>query len=726
MSYSKKVTKQFRDAEQKDIEIILSQKDVNLHQLELCLWINENLTTQFLSEHAEVREHLTTLFEDINTYFVQKRLAENEHLQAVLDVQKLFSQSGEKIKKQPGDEVFRIFTTPESQIKAYEEAKSLQNILANYYSQTAELSDIGKDADLCYTGFSNDNRWNGRLNLLLDEVGKYVAQPEIEALAEAKIGAIFAYATFDSPNTHFTYHSEAGIRTFEQRMIDTVSKNPNSIQAKFYVAHSDNVLMQWRHNCGRDGAKMKYTETMQQLVDKLIDKNPKMALVCLDKVKTYCAAEYLANIYEKSGQEAVLLMLSAKIQSDMKENNGLNFKNKALAHYWGSVTNNDDLQKTAKTPIANEVSLDATTLGLLRRDKPLVEELKKTKISKMTINTQLLQNEADLKMLEDVIAAQPALSEIKLVGEGTLNAQVLLKATELKKLDIGPTTINEPEKLIGALQHLETIVSETRYGAKNKTDMTALYEALMEKRPAKLNKINLPFKKKEEDDLMEKFPDLLINYREYNNSPLQSRNAAIIKAIESKKIEDVKRVIRSEGLIEYLQLIDKKNRPSFKELNEVVEGWPSGSCFDAMRSTYGNRYFEMLAQVADLCGLKELQIEAKVLSAANDKKLPEYLETLSPKERPHFSDFLKQTVSAESNERLLDKIRKAYPKNQHEAVLMKVLALTSATDKDLEVLGAEQDFQQVAKRYAAQKKQAENAAATRAAFEKWKEEHRGA
>ena len=116
MSYSKKTAKQLQATKQKDIEIVLSQENLDLYQLEVCLNIDENITTIFLAEHTDAQECVKKLFEDPNTYLVQKRLRDNGSLQKVFDVNTQFVQTEEKLKKLPGEEIFRIFTTKEDDI----------------------------------------------------------------------------------------------------------------------------------------------------------------------------------------------------------------------------------------------------------------------------------------------------------------------------------------------------------------------------------------------------------------------------------------------------------------------------------------------------------------------------------------------------------------------------------------------------------------------------------
>ena len=778
------ITTLVNNVQKSDIETILQTNDLNLYQFELCCNISLEYTANFLENHPDIVNNIKKLFEDNDSYYLQKNLtakiakekeqnifervikceeiAEDkysredtyryhdidpyiqgvgykeyrkyferrctaaEKLDSLFNFDKAVQQTEKRIKKSSGEECFRILTTPIEDIKEYNEAKKLQAVLEKYYDQTSFLAErTGFNTDLYYTYLNADSAFS-YVPGALDMLGKYRSQPKIEQLYEEKLRSLISMKTINESDRHFNCFSRAGINHFSKKMTETILKDPSSEDSKFYIQLGKEIY--------RKQEFLLYgKEPITSLATTLAKKHPDIAIEFLKLYLSEYKFEDIEKLYEKN--KALLPIVIEKLESYQDKNGTYTPSNKIRAHNYWLQTKDPKLKAIARAPLPTTITVDSNLISLSKNSDyaPIFEDLKNAQIDSLKVNLNDFEP-SDFDTLQKILQNYPNLKTIDFIGttskkkQYNIDAKILLSNKNLEHIKFGENiTVDNAEILLKDFPNLTTIEKCNNTTFNNSA---IFWQTLREHKPQQLENIikvtQNDISKEELKAIMNQYPDL---YIEHNISTLQKmsdRNQAIINAKKSKNLEDIRWVAITGGIIEYLKLIDKKDRPSFDDLNQKIEtNYSDDSCFDEMRDEYGNKYFETLTEVADLCGFTEIKEEAELLSAVQDKRIVEYLKSQKPEDIPPFTRLSQKTVGTEKGDSILTYIKKRYSKEEYPTVLAEVLTLTKATEKDLQSLENDKDFGTIVKQYAERQKLDKQAKATKSAFEQWKKQQSG-
>ena len=554
--------------------------------------------------------------------YFKERATAAEKLNKLFDFEGKFADTVQRTKELPGEKCYEICMTPIEQIEAYVQAQNLREVLETYYDQTSFLAER-RDNDLFYTYLHGDNAF-AYAEKALSMIGKYRNCPEFEKMIEDKTAALISMQTIDGQERSFSYFSRSGVSAFRRHMAEAALKDPTSEDSLFYFEHEENVFKQDVDN--HNGSSEMYAQIAAAHPD------------LFEGIESYDAAGF-AKLYDKSHDERLVPILTAKVKGMKHKDGTLPLEAKVLAYTYAEITGNKELKEMAVMPI-DELRISGKALRVFKDDvdyQPLFEELWGADKDKIIIEN-ITQEDTKTKPFRNLISENPYLREIEFNdrNEIEIDAKSLLNPN-LKKINLGYIVVSNIEELIELLPDMEEIASWTD---KN-TDK--IYASLMKKRPEKLERVHIRDKNGESYQLMRKYPDLLVNDSDRSRSDLQWRNAAIVSAKKSKDINDVISVVYHKGIVEYLELIDEKDRPSFEDLSNKKEEYPYKNCFDVMKEKYGDQYLATLAVVAGLCGLTEIKKEAAIREAVQEVRVLEYLSTAKPEDWPTFEDLNKKS-----------------------------------------------------------------------------------
>lgn len=710
-----------RDQIQKrDIATILQTNDLNPYLLEICRTINAEYTKKFLKKHPAIKNKI----KEFSTYPENPKKQEQAKILHYILI---------RYYEQATDLAYRMASDyDDDSYDNYED----NNYDYNYYSYSDQDNDYSNnddnynssDYDLNNTDDYNalslsntylaEDYYYDRIPYELDMVGKYCSQPTIEKLYEKRLAGILTMETIDGMHYNFYDYSHAGEKAFLNKMVKTVLKDPTSNSSKFYLKYEDRIA--------------KPTEKIQvylTIADGLITAHPDFAKRFIDKIleSSSICLKYLPQL-DKLYDATQYIRIKDEIKNFIicTAGNTECFESKILACKYSVKFNDSDLKEFLNTPFKGESHsyyIDENTISLLQENvdfQPFYNTLNSSSIK--NIHYSLYEQNDDI--LQKILQNCPMLENISIHCE-EFDARMLLENKNLKVIDFGLEQVNNAETLLEGLPKLEKI---TQYESFNNKD--AFWDALMKHKPDNLEYIDVSPEDIEEEKakvLMEKYPNLCIHYpfyydtNKYDDSErgklkkLYNRNAAIIKAKKSKHVVDIAHVIENKGIIEYLNLMDKNDRPTLEDWQKPTI---RGNCFSYLETYYSDNYLETLKNVADLCSIPKLKKEATLLEIIKKKQLSEFLGALKPNERPSITNLLLDNMLTDKAS-LTKHIKNAYNDNYPE-VIKEILTLYRPTDKELELLQSNIDITPNIEQYKRQLQYEKNAATTKSAYEKWK------
>lgn len=263
-----------------DLRTILQSDKLDIYQIDACLKLDRSLAIKMLNEDKKLQTKVEDSLSNPENFLLLEEIKKRGTLKGVLNVDKLLKTATKRLYALPGKDVFRILRHNHDNLEQEQRAAKLCEILDNYYNQTEDLSSRN-DNDLFYTSYKDASYWGETEKSWLDEVGKYTDQPAMEKMLEKRLARIYSLYAYPGINWDrdddkkggkrykghsFCYMSRKGAENFAEKMAESLLKDPQSPQSKFYLQYAKTVFDQ------REFGHL-YLEMAEKLLPKLLPQN---------------------------------------------------------------------------------------------------------------------------------------------------------------------------------------------------------------------------------------------------------------------------------------------------------------------------------------------------------------------------------------------------------------------------------------------------------------------
>lgn len=680
-----------------DVKRILSSEDLSLGMVYYCFRrLSPNATVNAIISNPKLKAKVKDLFKDHKTLFLQREINQYMKRFGISDFEPLVKATEERLKQQPGAEVFAVMDTSLYDLEEVKALSVLREVQDQYYDQTETLTGYPATCYLYYHDEGHDSYWNndeGARLKILDYLGTYRDNPPLEDVLEEKIGRIFAYYSYHELYTDKKLNSisEVAANRFEKRLYEALEKDIDSPESKFYLKHAPKVFRYDR--VGDKYVKLamymldNYQETRPELCEEVFDGLKEVSYYrddcreasqrvreelrhdpASDKAKLYW--QYFSKMFD---YEEYAEMVNKTVKEHKEDNPQLcdmickgfakTGKEEDVKKLYLEFPNADLADRMAEDVKNYSHSIPELYEYFARTGLKCFEDKMREKLAeKNTLRIVNLKKDMDYQPLFDMLKTMPNIITVE-IGESmskkqlhglfdgndnitcakfgnavkTIDADVFTKARNLEKIDsvnVDGFVLTSPEKII---QHLPAIrvIGHSKF---NKDGAEKLFKALMVHKPASLEAIpQSELTDKQAEQLMRKYPDLVVGYYSGNEMlrTLQSRNKDVINAKTLHK--PLRHIIDSKILNEFLVSVPADKRPTYEDFSQPMteqSGEKFDSYFDFMRKKYGRRFEPELLKTAQLLKFTEAEKELKLLEAAKNHKAAKYIESLPPEERP--------------------------------------------------------------------------------------------
>lgn len=717
-----------------DIRRILSSADLDFQLLDLCLDINEDATIALLRNDNKIRDNVKKLFGDCKTYMKQKKLAGFFEKNNMKEFGELVKQSAEKLKKLPGEEIFAIMDT--NIVPAKHDLRPLNNVLDLYYKQTSELSRRAPESWLYYCHIGQSGYWDDYKLGLLDYVGKYKDVPILEELLEEKLGRTYAHYSYHE-NARFRSVRQEGVVKFEENLYKEIKKDINSPKAAFYLKFAKDVLS-WNEY------SYKYAEFASFMMENYFDKNPELCKGIIAELKNKYGY-YVDDSKKKFKQDMIKSLkkdsYSPKSQFYVEQAANILFTQKIdesgldKGEYRSFVSEAVNALKDKNPELCDKICKDAVPhlkdgdlveLYITYPSKELEESIKqyaeKLSESKQKINIiKLYEHILQIKLPAMEKALERILTSNKVVLDKKRDENVDYKPLidKIRTLPIEKLSISSGANWVKELFPLSEILKlpdlkELRLELKTE-EATEAYKILMHEKPENLQKLDISLSFEQSNDLMKKYPDLLIEGGQYD---LYDRNETVIKA--KSKADPLLYAINEEVWLEYLSVLPVKKQPTLQDFIK-----PEKNYFELIRKKADNleKYQQAIIKAAEFINDQSVKDEIALWKAAKEHNIVEHLQQLPEDRRPTLEYMSKPLVTYGENTTMWDIIKKSYrkDKDEHSEVLGKILQLYKVDEKEIDKLSKLSNISDAITMWKAKQDIEKGEAAAQAAFKAWQE-----
>ncbi|MBO7605333.1 MAG: hypothetical protein J6S61_02570, partial [Elusimicrobiaceae bacterium] len=325
--------------------------------------------------------------------------------------------------------------------------------------------------------------------------------------------------------------------------------------------------------------------------------------------------------------------------------------------------------------------------------------------------------------------------------KGFINNQANLRELEIREslLDLQPSYFaNMPNlekiELNGLIQNPVQFLKEhpklnnftQHFNPDYAEPDNALFEYLMAEKSKSLTYIDAPFSKEQQIALLRKYPDFLISWHRDESGELQDlrdRNSAVRRAKEAEN--PLPEAIQNKVVVELLSVMPDDKIPTLADFEKpiTIKDKQYNNCFFAMQLLYGKEmYDEILPEIApiiDKSGKMERQIELN----KNVYFVLSYIESLSLSERPSVQELV-EPQAFNNDKNFFDVLKRIYTnEDEYKQTVFDVLNLLDVKKEDAKLLAASENTAEAIKTMARKEQSAKSAAASKQAFELWKQQH---
>ena len=313
---------------------------------------------------------------------------------------------------------------------------------------------------------------------------------------------------------------------------------------------------------------------------------------------------------------------------------------------------------------------------------PMHEKLKKSHVKRI----EFYADNADEKVVKTLLSDLPRLESIKFGGTCSLTPETLAPNPSLKSIEFEKgVTIKDLVGIVSKLPALQTLGVGDRRPEISVAEIKKFEQYLLASKPEKLEVIEFDLSEKTAAALMEKYPTMSVSSEGYSGK-LQDMRYRGKKLREIRDGKDkltsastLNDVISDKLLAECLQVLPEKKRPSLSALEAANE-----KLYDNIKKAYGaDKYSEVIVQIADVLGEKELKQQAKLREAAKDGKVLEYIKSLPPEERPNVNVFTAKPNAFAKEKDLDEAIRCGVDRDGANLAVIKVIKAMEPTRGDL-------------------------------------------
>ena len=499
----------------------------------------------------------------------------------------------------------------------------------------------------------------------------------------------------------------------QKKWIKAVIEKPDSPKAQVYLNFSERFLSKYRIGFEQTSV---YQKTIEALADFLMENNMAGGPELLAKACEKGNREYIEKMYHKYSSEECLKAIAAGLEKRYENKSPESLAENLFLYTYAFRAKNEILLKKTEIYQSRKEIITQKEVDLIKEGVdygPFLEHFKHSGVRTIVCT---FPEKADEEKFGKLISGHADLEEITIESDfygNCIGAGVFLPNPRLKKAFMKHVKIKDAQRFMSELPDLEYLEIRPR---NSKT----FHKTAMENKPEKLEYLDYDGDSKEKIALLKKYPDLLVKQHWMDDDELYKRNERIIKAKKTRNIKDIQRLAADGGLLEYLALIDPKDRPTFADLVNVTgpNDYNVG-CFEAM--CWRKDYKEVIDKVYELCDFSSCEEDANLFRAIKEKNLIGYLESLEPEKRPSLKRFLEPVVKGSRT--FVEEIKLVYLNDREQKVMENVLKLCDYTYEDMDVLAKDWVFSKLATTYKKQKRDKQRLKASQVAFEKWKQEY---